>query len=85
MLPSRALIPITIRLGKWHFTADSVFTMNGEPTAALAVCIGITTHDRHAKAFSNSDKHWIAAWETMNDQSELGTGAILDSGKAGKK
>ncbi len=68
---------ITIELGKRLFDVQSVFTRNGEPAAGLPVCIGVTTHDGAAEAFSDRKKGWIAAWEALGG-SELGTAAVTD-------
>ncbi|MBT8036162.1 MAG: DUF4861 domain-containing protein [Verrucomicrobiae bacterium] len=68
---------ITIELGKRLFDVRSVFFQNGKPAVDLPVCIGITTHDGAAEAFSNQKTGWVAAWESIGG-SELGTAASTD-------
>lgn len=68
---------ITIELGRRLFDVHSVFTLNGKPAPNLPVCIGITTHDGKAVAFSDKAAGWIACWEEI-DGSKLGTAAKVD-------
>lgn len=63
---------ITLELGERLFRAHSVFRKNGAIAAGLPVCVGVTTHDGQAVAFSHPAQGWIACWEKMDD-SELGT------------
>lgn len=68
---------ITIELGRQLFAVHSVFTMDGKPASDLPICIGITTHDGKAEAFSDQAKGWVACWEEI-DGSKLGTAAKID-------
>ncbi|MFK7900062.1 MAG: DUF4861 family protein [Cyclobacteriaceae bacterium] len=72
---------ITIELGKRMFDVSSVFFKEGKPASNLDVCIGVSTHDGNAITQHDEEKGIISAWETMNDNSELGTAVVLTSGK----
>lgn len=68
---------ISIEMGTRLFDVRSVFTKDGEIAADLPVCVGVTTHDGKATAYSNAAKGWIACWETI-EKSGLGTAAMMD-------
>jgi hypothetical protein len=74
---------ITIELGEQLFRAHSVFRKNGRIAAGLPVCVGVTTHDGRAAAFSNRAEGWIACWEKMDD-SELGTAVRMAPDRIGE-
>lgn len=71
---------ITIGLGQQLFHVHSVFTKDGQPAIGFPVCVGVTTHDGKAKAFSDKSKGIIACWEVI-DKSGLGTAALMDPGR----
>ena len=68
---------ITIELGNRLFRADCVFTKDGQPAADLPICIGLTTHNGHAKTTSDKKNGWIACWEKIAG-SYVATGALID-------
>jgi len=68
---------ITIELGKRLIDIHSVFTKDGRIAAGLPICIGVSTHDGKAQAFSNKKKGWVACWEKELAGSELGTAAMM--------
>lgn len=67
----------TIEMGTRLFQVDSIFFKNGQPAAALPICIGLTTQNGGAEPFSNQDQGWIATWGA-HGKSELGTAAVMD-------
>ena len=63
-------------MGSQLFQVDSVFTLDGEPSA-LPIAIGVATHDEKASVYYNKDTGRISAWEVIDDLG-VGTGALLE-------
>jgi rhamnogalacturonyl hydrolase YesR len=82
-VPYREEKTITIELSSQLFQVDSVFFKDGEPAAALPVCIGLTLANGEPKTFSDKNAGWIATWG-LHEDSELGTGARMSPGQLDK-
>jgi uncharacterized protein YpmB len=67
---------ISLPMGSQLFQVDSVFTLDGEPSA-LPIAIGVATHDEKASVYYNKDTGRISAWEVI-DGLGVGTGALLE-------
>ncbi|MCB1124011.1 MAG: DUF4861 family protein, partial [Verrucomicrobiae bacterium] len=65
----------TLQAGSQLFKVESQIFKDGKP-AQVSVAIGVTTHDKKALPYADSQRRWVAAWETLNGQG-LGTGVVL--------
>jgi len=68
---------ITIKLGSQLFSAECVFYKDGEPAANLPICVGVSTSNGKAEAFSSMDNGWIACWEKIKG-TYVGTAAKMN-------
>lgn len=66
---------ISLPMDTQLFQVDSVFSLNGKPSA-LPIAIGVATHDEKAKVSYGKEKGHISAWEII-DGLGVGTGAVL--------
>ncbi len=67
---------ISLALGDQLYQVNSVFSLNGKPTA-LPIAIGVSTHDENANVSFSKATGRISAWETI-DQLGVGTAALVE-------